>query len=72
MLAESVSNRDALEVRELIAAVRAMLQGGEADASLGDLEALSGVAKFPVRVKCALLSWNVLEQGLDELIPAAA
>ncbi|MCU0269683.1 MAG: SUF system NifU family Fe-S cluster assembly protein [Acidimicrobiales bacterium] len=34
---------------------------------LGDLEALRGVVKFPVRIKCATLSWNTLVQGLDEL-----
>lgn len=33
---------------------------------LGDLEALQGVVKFPVRIKCATLPWNVLQQGLDE------
>ena len=33
---------------------------------LGDLEALQGVVKFPVRIKCATLSWNTLAQGLDE------
>ena len=36
---------------------------------LGDLEALQGVVKFPVRIKCATLAWNTLEQALDE-IPA--
>ncbi len=33
---------------------------------LGDLEALQGVVKFPVRIKCATLSWNTLTQALDE------
>ena len=37
-----------------------------ADVKLGDLEALQGVVKFPVRIKCATLSWNTLQQGLDE------
>ena len=36
------------------------------DVKLGDLEALQGVVKFPVRIKCATLSWNTLAQGLDE------
>lgn len=36
------------------------------DVKLGDLEALRGVVKFPVRIKCATLSWNTLAQGLDE------
>jgi nitrogen fixation NifU-like protein len=35
--------------------------------SLGELAALQGVVKFPVRIKCATLSWNTLAQGLDEL-----
>ena len=37
------------------------------DVKLGDLEALRGVVKFPVRIKCATLSWNTLAQGLDEV-----
>ena len=52
--------------------------GGEADdvdgaadelagVRLGDLEALQGVVKFPVRIKCATLAWNTLQQGLDEI-----
>ena len=38
---------------------------------LGDLEALQGVVKFPVRIKCATLAWNTLEQGLDEAAAGA-
>jgi nitrogen fixation protein NifU and related proteins len=33
---------------------------------LGDLAALQGVVKFPVRIKCATLAWNTLVQALDE------
>jgi nitrogen fixation protein NifU and related proteins len=39
--------------------------------ALGELAALQGVVKFPVRIKCATLSWNALAQALDELSPAA-
>lgn len=39
---------------------------GVPDVKLGDLEALRGVVKFPVRIKCATLAWNTLAQGLDE------
>lgn len=38
------------------------------DVKLGDLEALRGVVKFPVRIKCATLSWNTLIQGIDEAL----
>src|ERR1700677_3102820 len=35
--------------------------------TLGELAALAGVAKFPVRIKCATLAWNTLSQGLQEI-----
>jgi nitrogen fixation protein NifU and related proteins len=44
----------------------------EGDVKLGDLEALRGVVKFPVRIKCATLSWNTLLQGLDESAAASS
>ena len=36
------------------------------DESLGDLLALHGVRKFPMRVKCATLPWQALKQALAE------
>jgi nitrogen fixation NifU-like protein len=39
------------------------------DSQLGSLRALSGVARFPARVKCALLAWNALERALAERAP---
>ena len=46
---------------------RMMMEPEEAPAEeLGDLEAFQGVAKFPVRVKCATLAWHVLEEGLEK------
>ena len=42
----------------------------DAELPLGDLEALRGVVKFPVRIKCATLSWNTLIQALDEMAGA--
>jgi nitrogen fixation NifU-like protein len=41
------------------------------EVKLGDLEALQGVVKFPVRIKCATLSWNTLTQALDEVSAAS-
>jgi len=38
----------------------------EPGVKMGDLEALQGVVKYPVRIKCATLAWNTLAQGLDE------
>ena len=41
---------------------------GDDDIDLGDLEALQGVVKFPVRIKCAVLGWNTLSSALDEAL----
>jgi|SRR5579885_2209979 len=38
---------------------------------MGELEALRGVVKFPVRIKCATLSWNTLAQAFDQAGAAA-
>ena len=45
--------------------------GEAAEMKLGDLAALQGVVRFPVRIKCATLSWNTLQQGLDEAVAAS-
>jgi nitrogen fixation NifU-like protein len=45
----------------------AMMHGDDAaatDKTLGDLRALAGVSKFPVRIKCALLPWNALTDAV--------
>ena len=68
MLAQQIEGGTPDEARRVVEAMKGLMQGREPEASvdLGDLEALSGVRKFPVRVKCAALSWNVIEQGLKE------
>ncbi|HEY3701970.1 MAG TPA: SUF system NifU family Fe-S cluster assembly protein [Acidimicrobiales bacterium] len=48
----------------------ALGDGTDPEVALGDLAELQGVVKFPVRIKCATLSWNALAQGLDEPSPA--
>ena len=69
MLAGQLEGKTVEQARALIEAMKRLMQGQEPSASveLGDLEALAGVRKFPVRVKCAALSWNVVEQGLDQV-----
>jgi nitrogen fixation protein NifU and related proteins len=42
-------------------------RGEVATPALGDLEALRGVVKFPVRIKCATLPWNTLSQAVDDV-----
>ena len=66
MLSAQLEQKSIGEAHKIIEAMKGLMQGQEPDPSvdLGDLEALAGVRKFPVRVKCAALSWNVVEQGL--------
>ncbi len=68
MLAGGLEGKTLSESTRLIEAMKGLMQGQEPEASvdLGDLEALAGVRKFPVRVKCAALSWNVVESGLQD------
>jgi nitrogen fixation NifU-like protein len=87
MMSAAVKGKSVEEARAVTRAFKAMmsihessLDGEEAeldepidaDVKLGDLEALRGVVKFPVRIKCATLSWNTLTQGLDEVTTPAA
>ncbi|HXF82134.1 MAG TPA: SUF system NifU family Fe-S cluster assembly protein [bacterium] len=67
MMTEQIKGKTLAEARALSARFKAMMQGEAVTAEeLGDLVALQGVRKFPVRVKCATLSWITLEQGIDE------
>lgn len=69
MMAEAVLGKELDEVFRIIEAFTAMMRGSdEVDPeALGDLEAMAGVRKFPVRVKCATLVWHVLDEALEEI-----
>src|SRR3989338_3965673 len=68
MLSQQLEGKMLEEIRQIIEAMKGLMQGQDPHPSLdlGDLESLAGVRKFPVRVKCAALSWNIVEQGLNE------
>jgi len=87
MMSGAIKGRTLPEARATIRAFKSMMSvhearldgdgepGADAEAvavKLGDLEALQGVVKFPVRIKCATLSWNTLIQALDEVETATA
>jgi len=67
MMTEAVAGKQVDEVEELAANVRGMLSGGvEPDEdAFGELVALKGVVKYPIRVKCAVLAWDVLQEALS-------
>ena len=74
MMSQAVKGRPITEVKALVRRFKGMMSIPDEDGNpiepdpsvqLGDLEALQGVVKFPVRIKCAVLAWNTLAEGLD-------
>jgi nitrogen fixation protein NifU and related proteins len=66
MMTEAVTGKSLDEAGSLTADFRGMMEGkvepGEDE--FGDLVALKGVVKYPVRIKCAVLAWDVLQEAL--------
>jgi nitrogen fixation NifU-like protein len=66
MLTEAVKGKTLDEARLLVDGFKAMMRGEETqDTDLSEVEALQGVRKYPVRIKCALLAWTTLQEGLE-------
>ncbi|MBX7058930.1 MAG: SUF system NifU family Fe-S cluster assembly protein [Leptospirales bacterium] len=68
VMAEAVEGMELAQASKLIDQFKSMIvEGGavEFPEELEDLEAFKGVQRYPVRVKCATLSWNALEQALQ-------
>lgn len=68
MMTDELEGRSRKEALALAEKFTRLLHGDAAagkDEDLGDLRALAGVSKFPVRIKCALLGFNCLEELLD-------
>ena len=70
MLTDLVKGKTLKDAQEIMEMFRAIMRGNEPSEEelerLGDLEALQGVRKFPMRIKCALLAWSALEEGIEE------
>ncbi len=66
MMSEVLEGKTKDEVKEIGDLFKAMMHGEDValPEEMEDLEALKGVAHFPLRVKCALLAWTTLEHGL--------
>jgi len=75
MMSQAVKGKSVDEVRALVRRFKGMMSIPDDDGNpiepdpnvkLGDLEALQGVVKFPVRIKCATLAWNTLLDALSQ------
>ena len=71
MMTAAVKGKKVEEVRAIVRKFKHMMTIDDDDTpvdesvKLGDLEALQGVVKFPVRIKCATLGWNTLLDALN-------
>ena len=67
MMTEAATGDSVDEALDLAVAFRGMMAGEvEPDEDhFGDLVALKGVVKYPIRIKCAVLAWDVLQEALQ-------
>lgn len=76
MMSNLVKGKSRTEVADLMGKFKAMMDIDDSGVDvidldkpgsvLGDIEALYGVRKFPVRIKCANLAWTTLAEALDQ------
>ena len=68
MMTEGIKGKTVEEAQRTFEKFRELIKGEELDDEdlelLGDLELLSGVSRFPVRIKCAVLPWHTLSSAL--------
>lgn len=72
MMTESVKGKTISETKEVFDAFHSMITRGPDGHfnpdGLDDLAVLSGVSKYPVRIKCATLSWHTLKAALEQQV----
>jgi len=69
MMTQLIKGRSLDEAEGVAERFKAMMHGdpdAARDKAMGDLRALAGVSRFPVRVKCALLGFDALQEALKE------
>jgi len=73
VMSAAVKGKTVYEVRALVHRFKSMMSiesddpAPAVEVKMGDLEALQGVVKFPVRIKCAVLAWNTLVEAMAEV-----
>jgi nitrogen fixation NifU-like protein len=70
IMTQKLAGKTLPEARQFIDGFLNMMRGETpfGGKEMGDLKALEGVLKFPVRVKCATLAWNTAQQGIQERV----
>jgi nitrogen fixation NifU-like protein len=68
MMGEQIKGLSLMKAKDILTEFKNIMQGIATPdhEELGDLIALEGVRKFPIRIKCALLAWSALQDGITE------
>lgn len=65
MMTDAIKGKSLQEALEMAKDFSQLMKGEDVEFEYEDLESLSGVNKFPARIKCATLAWNALRKGAE-------
>jgi nitrogen fixation protein NifU and related proteins len=66
MMTDAVKGKTLEEALKMAESFSGLMKGEPVEFEYEDIEALSGVNKFPARIKCATLAWNALRKGIEQ------
>jgi nitrogen fixation NifU-like protein len=66
MMTDAVKGKTTEEALRIAENFSGLMKGESVEFEYEDIEALSGVNKFPARIKCATLAWNALRKGIEQ------
>ncbi|TBL75096.1 Fe-S cluster assembly sulfur transfer protein SufU [Paenibacillus thalictri] len=66
MMTDAVKGKTFEEALKMAENFSGLMKGENVEFEYEDIEALSGVNKFPARIKCAMLAWNALRKGVEQ------
>lgn len=66
MMTDAIKGKTLEEARRMADLFSGLMKGEDVQFEYEDIEALSGVSKFPARIKCATLAWNALRKGIEQ------
>lgn len=66
MMTDAIKGKKLEDALKMAEDFSGMMKGEDKEFEYEELEALSGVNKFPARIKCATLAWNAMKQGIAE------
>ncbi|OXM84237.1 Fe-S cluster assembly sulfur transfer protein SufU [Paenibacillus rigui] len=69
MMTDAVKGKTLDEALDMAEKFSGLMKGEPVEFEYEDIEALSGVNKFPARIKCATLAWNALRKGIEQSNP---